>query len=61
MNVRTKGFRSALLRCFVASLRRNKVDRGKARGDRSLDTVVCAVKWAYNPNYSPNLDASPNH
>ena len=30
-------------------------------GDRSLDTVVCAVKWAYNPNHSPNLDASPNH
>ena len=29
--------------------------------DRSLDTVVRAVKWAYNPNHSPNLDASPNH
>ena len=27
--------------------------------DRSLDTVVRAVKWAYNPNHSPNLDASP--
>ena len=30
-------------------------------GNRSLDTVVRAVKWAYNPNHSPNLDASPNH
>ena len=27
----------------------------------TLDTVVRAVKWAYNPNHSPNLDASPNH
>ena len=27
----------------------------------ALDTVVRAVKWAYNPNHSPNLDASPNH
>ena len=26
------------------------------RGYRSLDTVVRAVKWAYNPNHSPNLD-----
>ena len=37
--------------------------KGVAVGDRSLDTVsvVRAVKWAYNPNHSPNLDASPNH
>ena len=25
-----------------------------------MDTVVRAVMWAYNPNHSPNLDASPN-
>ena len=38
----------------------NKSWAGKSQ-DRSLDTVVRAVKWAYNPNHSPYLDASPNH
>ena len=27
----------------------------------SVVTVIDALKWAYNPNHSPNLDASPNH
>ena len=27
----------------------------------SVVTVFDALKWAYNPNHSPNLDASPNH
>ena len=27
----------------------------------SVVTLFDALKWAYNPNHSPNLDASPNH
>ena len=45
----------------MEDLTRTRVSATYVCGDRSLDTVVRAVKWAYNPNHSPNLDASPNH